>query len=187
MKLPLVALCGRPNVGKSTLFNRLTRSRAALVHDLPGMTRDRSYGRVTCLGEEGDPEEVFELVDTGGLDFEGDDVITQGITRMAEAALGESHMAILLVDQVQDLPGLLLGYEKLHHHGQITLEFDELVFVQHPMPAKPGHGEEGRPAVHSVPLRLGQKPVVQEHAPVLGVLMHVEPEGAALRHHGPPR
>jgi GTP-binding protein len=49
MKLPLVALCGRPNVGKSTLFNRLTRSRAALVHDLPGMTRDRSYGSVTCL------------------------------------------------------------------------------------------------------------------------------------------
>ena len=98
MKLPLVALCGRPNVGKSTLFNRLTRTRAALVHDLPGMTRDRSYGRVTCLSEEGDPEEVFELVDTGGLDFEGEDVITQGITRMAEAALSEAHVAILLVD-----------------------------------------------------------------------------------------
>ena len=98
MRLPLVALCGRPNVGKSTLFNRLTRSRAALVHDLPGMTRDRSYGRVTCLGEEGEAEEVFELVDTGGLDFDGDDVITQGITRMAEAALDEAHVAILLVD-----------------------------------------------------------------------------------------
>ena len=67
MKLPIVALCGRPNVGKSTLFNRLTRSRAALVHDLPGMTRDRSYGLVTCLGEDGTPEEVFRLVDTGGL------------------------------------------------------------------------------------------------------------------------
>ncbi len=98
MKLPLVALCGRPNVGKSTLFNRLTRSRAALVHDLPGMTRDRSYGRVTCLSEEGDPEEVFELVDTGGLDFEGDDVITAGITRMASAALAEAHVVVLLVD-----------------------------------------------------------------------------------------
>ncbi len=97
MKLPLVALCGRPNVGKSTLFNRLTRSRAALVHDLPGMTRDRSYGRVTCLSEEGDPEEVLELVDTGGLDFEGDDVITAGITRMANAALAEAHVVVLLV------------------------------------------------------------------------------------------
>lgn len=98
MKLPLVALCGRPNVGKSTLFNRLTRSRAALVHDLPGMTRDRSYGRVTCFNEEGDPCEVFDLVDTGGLDFEGYDAITQGITRMAEAALAEAHVLVLLVD-----------------------------------------------------------------------------------------
>ncbi|MDR3672466.1 MAG: ribosome biogenesis GTPase Der, partial [Holophaga sp.] len=98
MKLPLVALCGRPNVGKSTLFNRLTRTRAALVHDLPGMTRDRSYGTVTCLSEEGDPEEVFELADTGGLDFEGDDVITMGITRIAEAAMQEAHVLVLMVD-----------------------------------------------------------------------------------------
>jgi GTP-binding protein len=98
MKLPLVALCGRPNVGKSTLFNRLTRSRAALVHDLPGMTRDRSYGRVTCLDLDGEPEEVFELVDTGGLDFEGEDVITQGITRLAQAAIEEAHVLVHLVD-----------------------------------------------------------------------------------------
>ncbi|MCE1229940.1 MAG: ribosome biogenesis GTPase Der, partial [Firmicutes bacterium] len=98
MKLPLVALCGRPNVGKSTLFNRLTRSRAALVHDLPGMTRDRSYGHVSCLNEEGEVEEVFELVDTGGLDFEGEDVITAGITRMAQAALNEAHVVMMMVD-----------------------------------------------------------------------------------------
>ena len=110
MKLPLVALCGRPNVGKSTLFNRLTRSRAALVHDLPGMTRDRSYGRVTCLDEAGDAVEVFELVDTGGLDFVGEDVITQGITRMAEAALQEAHVAILLVDGHD---GLTAGDEEI--------------------------------------------------------------------------
>ena len=111
MKLPLVALCGRPNVGKSTLFNRLTRTKAALVHDLPGMTRDRSYGRVTVPGEEEDEEgnpiggEVFELVDTGGLDFEGQDVITSGITRMAESALGEAHVVILLVDGQGGLTG----------------------------------------------------------------------------------
>ncbi len=98
MKLPLVAICGRPNVGKSTLFNRLTRTRAALVHDLPGMTRDRSYGRVSCLDEAGEAAEVFELVDTGGLDFDGDDVITKGITRMAWAALQEAHVVILVVD-----------------------------------------------------------------------------------------
>ncbi|MCL1892918.1 MAG: ribosome biogenesis GTPase Der [Holophagaceae bacterium] len=98
MKLPLVAICGRPNVGKSTLFNRITRSRAALVHDLPGMTRDRAYGRVTCLSDLGHPCEVFDLIDTGGLDFEGADVITQGITRIAESALDEAHVIILMVD-----------------------------------------------------------------------------------------
>lgn len=98
MKLPLVALCGRPNVGKSTLFNRLTRTRAALVHDLPGMTRDKSYGLVTCLSNEGDPEELFELVDTGGLDFDGNDVITKGITRLAETAIKEAHVLVLIVD-----------------------------------------------------------------------------------------
>jgi GTP-binding protein len=98
MKLPLVALCGRPNVGKSTLYNRLTHSREALVHDLPGMTRDRTYGRVVCQGEDGEPEEVFELVDTGGLDYEGEDVITQGITRLSQAAMGEAHVLVLIVD-----------------------------------------------------------------------------------------
>ncbi|MDR2562117.1 MAG: ribosome biogenesis GTPase Der [Holophagales bacterium] len=98
MKVPLVAICGRPNVGKSTLFNRITRSRAALVHDLPGMTRDRSYGRVVCMDGSGQPTEVFDLIDTGGLDFEGDDVITQGITRMAEGALNEAHVILLMVD-----------------------------------------------------------------------------------------
>lgn len=99
MKLPLVAICGRPNVGKSTLFNRLTRTRAALVHDLPGMTRDRSYGRVTCGVEEDEAsEEVFELVDTGGLDFEGEDIITQGITRLSQEAMSAAHVVILMVD-----------------------------------------------------------------------------------------
>ncbi len=98
MKLPIVALCGRPNVGKSTLFNRLTRSRTALVHDLPGMTRDRSYGHMTGLDEDGQPEEVFRIVDTGGLDYEGEDVITSGITRLAQEALEEAHVIVFLVD-----------------------------------------------------------------------------------------
>ncbi len=115
MKLPRVALCGRPNVGKSTLFNRLTRSRAALVHDLPGMTRDRSYGRVALLDELDQPSEVFELVDTGGLDFEGDDVITSGITRMAERALAESHVVIFLVDGHD---GCTAGDEEIAHRLQ---------------------------------------------------------------------
>ncbi|MDR1841285.1 MAG: ribosome biogenesis GTPase Der [Holophagales bacterium] len=98
MKLPLVAICGRPNVGKSTLFNRITRTRAALIHDLPGMTRDLSYGRVVCLDNSGVPVEVFDLIDTGGLNYEGQDVITLGITRMAESAIKEAHVILLMVD-----------------------------------------------------------------------------------------
>lgn len=85
-------------MGKSTLFNRITRSRAALVHDLPGMTRDKAYGRVTCLGDDGAPVEVFDIIDTGGLDFEDGDAITQGITRLAESAIEEAHVVLVTVD-----------------------------------------------------------------------------------------
>ena len=60
--LPVVALVGRPNVGKSTLFNRLTRTRDALVADFPGLTRDRKYGQASYEGYE------FIVVDTGGID-----------------------------------------------------------------------------------------------------------------------
>ena len=59
--IPVIALVGRPNVGKSTLFNRLTKSRDALVADLSGLTRDRKYGDGTLLGRK------FVVIDTGGL------------------------------------------------------------------------------------------------------------------------
>src|SRR4051812_50098426 len=62
MTLPLIAIVGRPNVGKSTLFNRLVGGRPALVHDTPGLTRDRRYGECDYFGA------VMRLVDTGGLD-----------------------------------------------------------------------------------------------------------------------
>src|SRR5438445_6931697 len=89
--LPVVALVGRPNVGKSTLFNVLTRTRDALVADLPGLTRDRTYG-IAHLGER-----EFVLVDTGGLtgDKEGIGALT---ARQAEFAIAEADVVVFVVD-----------------------------------------------------------------------------------------
>ncbi|MET0288640.1 MAG: ribosome biogenesis GTPase Der, partial [Pseudoxanthomonas sp.] len=90
--LPLVALVGRPNVGKSTLFNALTRSRDALVHDQPGVTRDRNYG--VCRLDE---ERHFVVVDTGGI--AGNEEGLAGATaRQARAAAEEADLVLFVVD-----------------------------------------------------------------------------------------
>ena len=91
MGLPVVALVGRPNVGKSTLFNVLTRSRDALVADYPGLTRDRRYGRAQ-LGER-----RFLVVDTGGM-VEMADGIDEMSMRQVDAALQEADVILFLVD-----------------------------------------------------------------------------------------
>jgi GTP-binding protein len=89
---PVIALVGRPNVGKSTLFNRLTRSRAAIVHDVPGVTRDRHYGE----GRHG--ERSFIAIDTGGLDPGAQEGIFVEMARQAEQAMAESDAVLFLVD-----------------------------------------------------------------------------------------
>lgn len=90
--LPAVALIGRPNVGKSTLFNQLTRSRDALVADQPGMTRDRRYGIARSSAGR------FLVIDTGGLGGDGPEVIESGIARQVDAALDEADCVVLVVD-----------------------------------------------------------------------------------------
>jgi len=90
--LPLVALVGRPNVGKSTLFNALTRSRDALVHDEPGVTRDRNYG-VCRL----DPARPFVLVDTGGI-AGSDEGLAGATARQSRAAAEEADLILFVVD-----------------------------------------------------------------------------------------
>ncbi|MCA9678188.1 MAG: ribosome biogenesis GTPase Der [Kofleriaceae bacterium] len=93
MTAPLVAIVGRPNVGKSTLFNRLVGGRPALVHDTPGLTRDRRYGELEYYGAE------LRLVDTGGLDPEAErDVIGAGIHRQARRGIDEADLILLVVD-----------------------------------------------------------------------------------------
>ena len=89
---PVIALVGRPNVGKSTLFNRLTRSRDAIVHDVPGVTRDRHYGE----GRQG--EKAFIAVDTGGLEPTAPQGIFVEMARQAEQAIAEADAVIFLVD-----------------------------------------------------------------------------------------
>ena len=94
---PVVAIIGRPNVGKSTLVNRLCRSREAIVHDQPGVTRDRTYQD----GYWGDRE--FKVVDTGGLVFDDDSEFLPEIREQAALALEEASVALVIVDGQQGL------------------------------------------------------------------------------------
>jgi GTP-binding protein len=95
--LPTIALVGRPNVGKSTLFNRLTRSRDALVADYPGLTRDRQYGR----GRSGD--RPFLVVDTGGFEPVAKTGILHEMAKQTREAIAESDVVIFLVDAREGL------------------------------------------------------------------------------------
>jgi len=96
-KLPLVAIVGRPNVGKSTLFNRLTKSRRSIVGDEPGITRDRIYGEYEWLGRQ------FRLVDTGGIVPDDPELIPMEIYAQAKVALEEADALILVIDARTEL------------------------------------------------------------------------------------
>ncbi|HEX5659029.1 MAG TPA: ribosome biogenesis GTPase Der [Polyangiales bacterium] len=89
---PLVAVVGRPNVGKSTLFNRLARANIAAVEDRPGVTRDRHYADAEALGAP------FVLIDTGGFDPDSDDPMQEGIARQVKLALEEADVVLCVFD-----------------------------------------------------------------------------------------
>ena len=95
--LPLVAIVGRPNVGKSTLFNRITKSRRSIVGDEPGITRDRIYGEYEWAGRE------FRLVDTGGIVPDDPELIPTEIYAQAKVALFEADALVLVVDARTEL------------------------------------------------------------------------------------
>ena len=88
----LVAIVGRPNVGKSTLFNRLTKTRHAIVSDIAGTTRDRQYGKVEWNGKE------FSIVDTGGWVVKSDDIFEDAIRDQVKIATEEADLVLFLVD-----------------------------------------------------------------------------------------
>ena len=108
---PVIALVGRPNVGKSTLFNRVTKSRDALVADFPGLTRDRKYG-TGVIGERD-----YLIIDTGGLS--GDDAgIDEYMAKQTWMAVDEANIVLFLVDGKQGLTGAdEMVAERLRRHG----------------------------------------------------------------------
>src|ERR1044072_8002235 len=90
--LPTVAIIGRPNVGKSTLFNRILGKRTAIVDDVPGVTRDRNYAEANYRNRP------FRLVDTGGLEPSASEGMLALIKRQSEVAIAEADILVLLMD-----------------------------------------------------------------------------------------
>lgn len=114
--LPLVAIVGRPNVGKSTIFNRLTGERKAIVGDEPGITRDRIYGEVEWSGNQ------FAIVDTGGIVPDDDSVIPANILKQAGLAIEEARALIWVVDARSGITPLDEDLAKvLRHTGKPVL------------------------------------------------------------------
>ena len=96
MKLPTVALVGKPNVGKSTVFNRLVGKRISIIEDTPGVTRDRIYGDVNYKNFK------FHLIDTGGIDV-SKDIFNDEIKIQAEIAIDEADIVVFIVDGKEEL------------------------------------------------------------------------------------
>ena len=155
--LPTIAVVGRPNVGKSTLFNRLTKTRNALVADIPGLTRDRHYGRARA----GDRE--FLCVDTGGFEPVATSGILFEMAKQAKAAIAESDAIVFVVDgrsglapQDRDIAELLrrsgrpivLAVNKAEGlpPERTVAEFHELGLGE-PLPISAAHGENVRDLV----------------------------------------
>jgi len=96
----MIAIVGRPNVGKSTLFNRLTQTRTAIVDDTAGTTRDRQYGKVDWAGKE------FSIIDTGGWVVNSDDIFESEINKQVELAIEQADEILFVVDSMNGVTDL---------------------------------------------------------------------------------
>lgn len=151
MALPVVAIVGRPNVGKSTLFNKLIGQRLSIVEDTPGVTRDRIYGKCEWLDHE------FMLVDTGGIEPDSNDVILAQMRRQAELAILKADVTILVTDmkcgvtandydvaQMLQKSGkpVILCVNKCDNVGEPPMEFYEFynLGIGEPFPVSSVHG-----------------------------------------------
>ena len=117
MRKGIVAIVGRPNVGKSTLFNRLCRKRSAIVDAMEGITRDRKYEIVEWVNK------TFYLVDTGGIVINPEDDITKAVKFQAEIAISEADLILFLVDTKVDVTGLDMEIGKMltPYHPKVLL------------------------------------------------------------------
>jgi GTP-binding protein len=182
--LPTLVLVGRPNVGKSTLFNRLTRSRDALVADLPGLTRDRHYGR----GRVGD--RPYLVVDTGGLEPVAKDGIMHEMARQSRQAVDEADMVLFLVDgragcTPQDalIAGqlrktgkpvlLLVNKAEGMQRARVVADFFELGLGE-PLPISSAHGDNVEEvveiALENFPSVAEEEEADREHPPKLAIV-----------------
>ncbi|MCD7800143.1 MAG: ribosome biogenesis GTPase Der [Ruminococcus sp.] len=151
MALPIVAVVGRPNVGKSTLFNKLIGQRLSIVEDTPGVTRDRIYSKCEWLDHE------FMLVDTGGIEPKTDDIILSQMRRQAQLAIDKADVIILVTDiqagvtaNDYDVASMLqksgkpivLCVNKCDNVGDIPMEFYEFynLGLGEPFPVSSVHG-----------------------------------------------
>lgn len=150
MSTPVVAIVGRANVGKSTLFNRIIGERLSIVEDIPGVTRDRLYAKGEWNGV------TFDLIDTGGIEMDEEDEMENLIRVQAQLAIDEADVIVFLVDgrtglSVQDeyvaaflrksKKPIVLGVNKLDHvsHYAASYEFYSLGFGE-PIPVSSEHG-----------------------------------------------
>lgn len=154
MHIPLIAIIGRANVGKSTLFNKLTKQRSAIVNDMPGVTRDRIYGRAEWSGR------VFMMIDTGGIDVGATGEIDLKVKEQARLAMEEADAIVFVVDSQEGVTPhdseviakirksgkpYFLAVNKVDHysHEQRMYEFSEFgVDTVYPVSAEHGHGLE---------------------------------------------
>ena len=165
---PVVAIVGRPNVGKSTLFNRLVGTRQAITEDVPGTTRDRLYGEVEYR------DQTFALVDTGGLEPDATEGYSALIRQQVETAVGEADVLLFVVDAPSGLTAtdleiaevlrrttkpVILVANKVDNEAraETTIEFFELGLGE-PMPVSAYHGLGAREVLEQVSVLLPDTP-----------------------------
>jgi GTP-binding protein len=129
----IVAIVGRPNVGKSTLFNRLTQSRQAIVDETSGTTRDRQYGKVEWEGQE------FSIIDTGGWVIKSEDVFEEEINKQVHIAIEEADVILFMVDVVHGITDLDQQIASMLRRGKkpvILVSNKADTFTLHPQSAE---------------------------------------------------